>query len=93
MTEMPIEEDFLNTHGHCHPSCPQTGFTPLIWDHFAFSFAQSWIFPSPIQGKAMFAQWFILQQGQAAWAANQPQCAVGCGRVPPNWGGHDTTQE
>lgn len=46
-------------------------FTPLTWDHLAFSFAQSWIFPFPIKDKAMFAQWFILQQGQAAWAELQ----------------------
>lgn len=74
--EMPIEGGFShNTHGRCHHSCPQTRFTPLTWDHLAFSFAHSWIFPSSIKGKAMFAQWFILHQGQAAWAANQvPLC-------------------
>lgn len=44
----------------------------------------------------MFAQWFILQQGQAAWAADQPSCAAGQLQrwgIPPNWGEHDTTQE
>lgn len=95
--EMPIEGGFShNTHGHCHPLCPQTGFTPLTWDHLAFSFAHSWIFPSPIKGRAIFAQWFPLQQGQAAWAAKQPPCAVGQLQRwgdPPKWGEHGTTQE
>lgn len=93
--EMPIEGGFShNTPGRCHHSCPQTQFTPLTWDHLAFSFAHSWIFPSSIKGKAMFAQWFILHQGQAAWAANQPPCAVGQLQRwgdPPTLGGGDVT--
>lgn len=76
MAEMPIGGGF-SQHPWPWPLPSLTGFTPLSWDHFAFSFAQSWIFPSPVKGKAMFAQWFVLQQGQAAQTANQPCCAVG----------------
>lgn len=93
-TQMPIEGGFsqppwplpslmpsARIHS-THLGSPCFQFCPVL----DFPFPPSWISSSPIKGKATFAQGFILQQGQAAQAANQPHWAAGRGGSPQTGG-------